>query len=239
MKANKTNNEKHSSLNGLDKKEHDSSSNSLETSTNKNNSQDNDNSEHPHNMRETVSDTDISEQSEKYFDAKEKVLSKENLSFEGSDSDNETIDEGESPDKNDSSMRSSFCNGMNGFTPRESTASPTGVTPLVAVIKPKDMHDVHLDIHDDDEDDDDYSDVSTAWATSFWTQFSVLTERTFKQSKPEILSKISFFQVRKLSSELLLLFYQKKKFSFNFFYFEKLYLRINLGFSTDITTGTT
>jgi len=50
--------------------------------------------------------------------------------------------------------------------------------------------------HDDDEDQSAlYSDISTSWATSFWTQFTVLLQRTFKQSKPEILSKLNFTQV--------------------------------------------
>ena len=56
-----------------------------------------------------------------------------------------------------------------------------------------------VDIHDRDDDEDQsalYSDISTSWATSFWTQFTVLLQRTFKQSKPEILSKLNFTQVR-------------------------------------------
>ena len=34
------------------------------------------------------------------------------------------------------------------------------------------------------------------WPTSFWTQFIVLSHRTFKQSMPIILSKLNFVQVR-------------------------------------------
>ena len=56
-----------------------------------------------------------------------------------------------------------------------------------------------IDVHDHDDDDKDhsalYTDISTSWATSFWTQFSVLMVRTFKQSKPDILSKLNFVQV--------------------------------------------
>ena len=55
-----------------------------------------------------------------------------------------------------------------------------------------------IDVHDHDDDEDHsvlYSDISTSWATSFWTQFTVLLKRTFKQSKPDILSKLNFTQV--------------------------------------------
>ncbi|XP_022797461.1 ABC transporter G family member 9-like [Stylophora pistillata] len=52
-----------------------------------------------------------------------------------------------------------------------------------------------VDVHDDDEDHSAlYSDISTSWATSFWTQFTVLLLRTFKQSKPDILSKLDLAQ---------------------------------------------
>lgn len=53
-----------------------------------------------------------------------------------------------------------------------------------------------IDVHDDDEDHSAlYSDISTSWPTSFWTQFTVLLLRTFKQSKPDILSKLELSQV--------------------------------------------
>ena len=56
-----------------------------------------------------------------------------------------------------------------------------------------------IDIDDQDDEDEDYSspysDISTSWPTSFWTQFTVLLRRTFKQSKPDILSKLNFTQV--------------------------------------------
>lgn len=48
---------------------------------------------------------------------------------------------------------------------------------------------------DEDTDELDYGHISTTWVTSFWTQFSVLLQRNFKQSKPEILSKINLLQV--------------------------------------------
>lgn len=54
-----------------------------------------------------------------------------------------------------------------------------------------------IDVHDHDDEVDHsalYTDISTSWATSFWTQFSVLLVRTFKQSKPDILSKLNFVQ---------------------------------------------
>lgn len=59
-----------------------------------------------------------------------------------------------------------------------------------------------IDVHDQDDDEDHselYGDISTSWATSFWTQFSVLMVRTFKQSKPDILSKLNFIQVSRNS----------------------------------------
>lgn len=55
-----------------------------------------------------------------------------------------------------------------------------------------------IDVQDHDEDEGHpalYGDISTSWATSFWTQFSVLMVRTFKQSKPDVLSKLNFVQV--------------------------------------------
>lgn len=48
---------------------------------------------------------------------------------------------------------------------------------------------------DEDEDSGNYGHISTTWVTSFWTQFTVLLQRSFRQSKPEILSKINLFQV--------------------------------------------
>lgn len=57
-----------------------------------------------------------------------------------------------------------------------------------------------IDVHDHEDEVDHsalYTDISTSWATSFWTQFSVLLVRTFKQSKPDILSKLNFVQVRR------------------------------------------
>jgi len=60
----------------------------------------------------------------------------------------------------------------------------------------RDYSKVDIHYHDDDEDQSAlYSDIATSWATSFWTQFTVLLQRTFKQSKPEILSKLNFTQV--------------------------------------------
>ena len=55
---------------------------------------------------------------------------------------------------------------------------------------------IDVNVHDDDDDHSElYADISTSWATSFWTQFTVLMGRTFKQSKPEILSKLSLIEV--------------------------------------------
>ena len=60
----------------------------------------------------------------------------------------------------------------------------------------RDYSKVDIHYHDDDEDQSAlYSDISTSWATSFWTQFTVLLQRTFKQSRPDILSKLNFAQV--------------------------------------------
>ena len=39
------------------------------------------------------------------------------------------------------------------------------------------------------------ADDEEKWPTSFWTQFTVLSHRTFKQSRSQILSKLVFFQV--------------------------------------------
>ena len=58
-----------------------------------------------------------------------------------------------------------------------------------------------LDIEDDEEESDEeekeekYGHISTTWVTSFWTQFTVLLQRNFKQAKPEILSKLNNIQV--------------------------------------------
>ena len=54
---------------------------------------------------------------------------------------------------------------------------------------------VDVNAHDDDDHSELYTDIPTSWATSFWTQFTVLMGRTFKQSKPDILSKLSLIQV--------------------------------------------
>ena len=57
-----------------------------------------------------------------------------------------------------------------------------------------------IDIHDHDDDEDHsqlYADISTSWPTTFWTQLTVLVGRTFKQSKPDILSKLNFIQVKR------------------------------------------
>ena len=60
----------------------------------------------------------------------------------------------------------------------------------------RDYSKVDIHYHDDDEDQSAlYSDISTSWATSFWTQFTVLLQRSFKQSKPDILSKLDVIQV--------------------------------------------
>ena len=60
----------------------------------------------------------------------------------------------------------------------------------------RDYSKVDIHYHDDEEDQSAlYSDISTSWATSFWTQFTVLLERSFKQSKPDLLSKLDIIQV--------------------------------------------
>lgn len=59
-----------------------------------------------------------------------------------------------------------------------------------------------IDIHDHDDDEDHsqlYADISTSWPTTFWTQLTVLVGRTFKQSKPDILSKLNFIQTFSLA----------------------------------------
>ena len=58
---------------------------------------------------------------------------------------------------------------------------------------------VDVNAHDDDDHSELYADIPTSWATSFWTQFTVLMGRTFKQSKPDILSKLSLIQVNGVS----------------------------------------
>ena len=63
----------------------------------------------------------------------------------------------------------------------------------------RDYSKVDIHYHDDDEDQSAlYSDISTSWATSFWTQFTVLLQRSFKQSKPVVLSKLDIIQVSDL-----------------------------------------
>ena len=54
---------------------------------------------------------------------------------------------------------------------------------------------IDVNAHDDHDHSELYADIPTSWATSFWTQFTVLMSRTFKQSKPDILSKLSLIQV--------------------------------------------
>lgn len=69
---------------------------------------------------------------------------------------------------------------------------------------------IDIDDHDDDEDySSPYSDISTSWPTSFWTQFTVLVQRTFKQSKPDILSKLNFTQHILLAFVIALIWFQR------------------------------
>ena len=46
-------------------------------------------------------------------------------------------------------------------------------------------------------------DHNDKWPTSFWTQLYVLSQRTFKQSLPIILSKLNFVQVSDLMCDFL------------------------------------
>ena len=52
--------------------------------------------------------------------------------------------------------------------------------------------------HDDSESRDGnevFGHISTVWVTSFWTQFIVLAQRNFKETKPAILSTLNLVQV--------------------------------------------
>ena len=51
------------------------------------------------------------------------------------------------------------------------------------------------DTSEDSDDDGFHLDHGDKWPTSFWTQFIVLSSRTFKQSLPVILSKLNLIQV--------------------------------------------
>ncbi|XP_032238636.1 ABC transporter G family member 21 [Nematostella vectensis] len=153
------------------------------------------------------------------------VLSQENLSFQDSDnedtsdnripfgsdigSDTELMNEA-SPDTHTSSKLNGVINGSaikqedhkvknrDLHRPNSHSKKLTDEVTLVSFKKTA-VSDVKLNVDDDNDDDDDYTDVHTGWVTSFWTQFTVLTERTFKQSKPEILSKLNFIQTFVLS----------------------------------------
>ena len=65
-----------------------------------------------------------------------------------------------------------------------------------------------MDDTSEDSDEDDghkrfHLDHGDKWPTSFWTQFRVLTHRTFKQSAPIILSKLNFVEVGYISAHSL------------------------------------
>lgn len=56
------------------------------------------------------------------------------------------------------------------------------------------------DVHQPDDelsdwDDEEFEYIPTTWVTSFWTQFTVLCERNFKETKPAILSSLNIIQV--------------------------------------------
>lgn len=67
---------------------------------------------------------------------------------------------------------------------------------------------IDVNAHDDDDHSELYADIPTSWATSFWTQFTVLMGRTFKQSKPDILSKLSLIQNIMLAVVTALIWFQ-------------------------------
>ncbi|KAK2557724.1 ABC transporter G family member 22 [Acropora cervicornis] len=67
---------------------------------------------------------------------------------------------------------------------------------------------IDVNAHDDDKHSELYADIPTSWATSFWTQFTVLMGRTFKQSKPDILSKLSLIQNIMLAVVTALIWFQ-------------------------------
>ena len=95
----------------------------------------------------------------------------------------------------------SFTKSSDDLPPVHTEAQLSSADFNVAVITYKrstssDYSKVDIHGHDDDEHPSaQYSDISTSWATGFRTQFTVLLQRTFKQSKPEILSKLNFTQV--------------------------------------------
>ena len=101
------------------------------------------------------------------------------------------------------SVRNSFndTKSTDALPPVHTEARVSSADFSVAVISYKrttsrDYSKVDIHYHDDDEDQSAlYSDISTSWATSFWTQFTVLLQRSFKQSKPDILSKLDLIQV--------------------------------------------
>ncbi|XP_074625130.1 uncharacterized protein LOC141883522 isoform X2 [Acropora palmata] len=67
---------------------------------------------------------------------------------------------------------------------------------------------IDVNAHDDHDHSELYADIPTSWATSFWTQFTVLMSRTFKQSKPDILSKLSLIQNIMLAVVTALIWFQ-------------------------------